>query len=116
MWWGDGPPASPQDQGGDLVGPVAGLIAGGVAQRRAGRVGDQHRDHQPDHDVDHGLGQQHRERPAGQDRQHRNPLAVVLHALWDGIGTLPAYAVLAVVSLGVLWWTAHRPIRTGVPA
>ena len=43
-------------------------------------------------------------------------LAVVLHALWDGIGTLPAYAVLAVVSLGVLWWTAHRAIRTGVPA
>jgi len=49
-------------------------------------------------------------------RSNRNPLAVVLHALWDGIGTLPAYAVLAVVSLGVLWWTARRAIRTGVPA
>ena len=48
-------------------------------------------------------------------RSNRNPLAVVLHALWDGIGTLPAYAVLAVVSLGVLWWTAHRAIRTGGP-
>jgi RsiW-degrading membrane proteinase PrsW (M82 family) len=39
-------------------------------------------------------------------------VAVVLHALWDGLGTLPAYAVLAVASLGLLWFTAHRTLRT----
>jgi RsiW-degrading membrane proteinase PrsW (M82 family) len=40
--------------------------------------------------------------------------AVVMHALWDGIGTLLAYAVLAVASLGLLWYTAHRTIRAEV--
>jgi protease PrsW len=39
-------------------------------------------------------------------------VAVALHALWDGLGTLPAYAVLAVASLGLLWYTAHRAVRT----
>jgi RsiW-degrading membrane proteinase PrsW (M82 family) len=37
--------------------------------------------------------------------------AVVLHALWDGIGLLPVHAVLAVSSLGLLWLTAHRIVR-----
>jgi protease PrsW len=43
-------------------------------------------------------------------------VAVVLHALWDGFATLPAFAVLAVVSLGLLWFTAHRTLRSEVPA
>ncbi|HEV7657595.1 MAG TPA: PrsW family glutamic-type intramembrane protease [Mycobacteriales bacterium] len=38
--------------------------------------------------------------------------AVVLHTLWDGIGTPLAYGVLAVASLGLLWLTAHRTLRT----
>jgi len=40
--------------------------------------------------------------------------AVVLHALWDGLATLPACAVLAVASLGLLWLTARRTIREEV--
>jgi RsiW-degrading membrane proteinase PrsW (M82 family) len=32
--------------------------------------------------------------------------AVLLHALWDGIGSTPVHAVLAVVSLGLLWRSA----------
>lgn len=35
-------------------------------------------------------------------------LAVALHAAWDSLGGLVAYAILAVVSLGLLTWTAHR--------
>ncbi len=38
--------------------------------------------------------------------------AVVLHALWDGIDSLPVHAVVAVSSLGLLWLTAHRIVRT----
>ena len=37
--------------------------------------------------------------------------AVLLHALWDGIGSTPVHAVLAAVSLGLLWRTAHRTLR-----
>lgn len=33
---------------------------------------------------------------------------VLLHAAWDGIGTLPAYVVIGVLSLGLLAVTAHR--------
>jgi protease PrsW len=42
--------------------------------------------------------------------------AIVLHALWDGINTLPSDAVLAVISLGLLWVTAHRTLREVRPA
>jgi RsiW-degrading membrane proteinase PrsW (M82 family) len=41
--------------------------------------------------------------------------AVALHALWDGIGGLVVYAVLAVVSLGLLTWAAHRAVRAAAP-
>ena len=37
--------------------------------------------------------------------------AVVLHALWDGIGWSPVHAVLAISSLCLLWFTAHRAVR-----
>jgi RsiW-degrading membrane proteinase PrsW (M82 family) len=37
--------------------------------------------------------------------------AVALHALWDGIGGLIAYAVLAILSLGLLTWAARRAAR-----
>lgn len=35
-------------------------------------------------------------------------VAVVLHTCWDSFGGLIAYLVLAVLSLGVLTWIAHR--------
>lgn len=41
--------------------------------------------------------------------------AVALHALWDGLGGLVVYAVLAVVSLGLLAWAAHRAVRDAAP-
>ncbi len=41
--------------------------------------------------------------------------AVALHALWDGLGGLVVYAVLAVVSLGLLTWAAHRAVRGAAP-
>jgi protease PrsW len=41
--------------------------------------------------------------------------AVALHALWDGIGTLTAYAVLAGLSLGLLTLTAHVAARDDLP-
>jgi RsiW-degrading membrane proteinase PrsW (M82 family) len=34
-------------------------------------------------------------------------LAVGLHATWDSVGTIPVYAVLSVISLGLLTWFAH---------
>jgi protease PrsW len=34
-------------------------------------------------------------------------LAVALHATWDSVGTIPVYAVLATISLGLLTWFAH---------
>jgi protease PrsW len=40
--------------------------------------------------------------------------AVVLHALWDGVGGLVVYVVLAVVGLGLLAVTAHRAARVDV--
>ena len=38
-------------------------------------------------------------------------LAVALHATWDSIGTIPAYIVLAAISLGLLTWFAHLLAR-----
>lgn len=38
-------------------------------------------------------------------------VAVALHATWDSLGTPIAYIVLAAVSLGLLWYTAHRMAR-----
>lgn len=40
-------------------------------------------------------------------------VAVALHTAWDTIGTTPAYAVLAAVSLGLLTLTAYRLGRGG---
>lgn len=38
-------------------------------------------------------------------------LAVVLHTLWDSLGGVLTYVVLAVISLGALTYTAHRIAR-----
>jgi hypothetical protein len=35
-------------------------------------------------------------------------LAVLLHTLWDGVATLPAFAVIGAVSLLALGWATHR--------
>lgn len=35
-------------------------------------------------------------------------VVVALHATWDSVATLPAYVVLAAVSLATLAWTTHR--------
>jgi RsiW-degrading membrane proteinase PrsW (M82 family) len=45
-------------------------------------------------------------------------VAVVLHTLWDSVGSVIATAVVAVVSLALLAWTAHRAARpdTATPA
>ncbi len=34
-------------------------------------------------------------------------LAVILHATWDSVGTIPVYIVLSIISLGLLTWFAH---------
>ncbi|MEQ3549257.1 PrsW family glutamic-type intramembrane protease [Pseudonocardia nematodicida] len=38
-------------------------------------------------------------------------VAVTLHTVWDGLGGLVVYGILAVISLGLLTWTAHRLVR-----
>lgn len=35
-------------------------------------------------------------------------LAVTLHSLWDGVATLPAYALIGIISLVALGWAIHR--------
>jgi RsiW-degrading membrane proteinase PrsW (M82 family) len=40
-------------------------------------------------------------------------LVAVLHAVWDSAGSDWAYAILALISLGLLTWTTHRLARTG---
>jgi RsiW-degrading membrane proteinase PrsW (M82 family) len=35
-------------------------------------------------------------------------VAVALHATWDSVGTIPVYAVLSTISLGLLAWSAHQ--------
>jgi RsiW-degrading membrane proteinase PrsW (M82 family) len=42
--------------------------------------------------------------------------AVVLHTLWDSVGSLIGTAVIAVLSLGLLTLTAHRAARAARPA
>jgi protease PrsW len=41
--------------------------------------------------------------------------AVVLHTLWDSSGSLIGTAVVAVISLAALAWTAHRAGRAAAP-
>ncbi|HWM03153.1 MAG TPA: PrsW family glutamic-type intramembrane protease, partial [Actinophytocola sp.] len=41
--------------------------------------------------------------------------AVVLHTLWDSAGSLIGTAVVAVISLGALAYTAHRAGRGAAP-
>ena len=43
-------------------------------------------------------------------------VAVVLHTLWDSQSSLIGTAVVAVASLGMLAWTAHRAARATVQA
>ena len=41
--------------------------------------------------------------------------AVVLHTLWDSSGSLIGTAVVAVISLGALAYSAHRAGREAAP-
>lgn len=43
-------------------------------------------------------------------------VAVALHTTWDSFGSIPAYVVLAAISLGLLTWFAHRLAGRRVPA
>jgi protease PrsW len=42
-------------------------------------------------------------------------VAVALHACWDSFGSVIAYAVLAIVSLGLLTWIAPRIAHSSAP-
>jgi protease PrsW len=38
-------------------------------------------------------------------------VVVVLHGLWDGLGTLAGYVIVGVISLGLLAWEVHRTLH-----